>query len=62
MRKDGRRTPGKEVMKERGLLSESERNEWDAHIQEELNLAFGYHEMTSLQSDDMLDWFESHMS
>ena len=60
MRKDGRQTPWKEAMKERGLLSE--RYEWDAHVQEELNLAFGYHEMTSLQSDDMLDWFESHMS
>lgn len=60
MRKDGRKTPWKEALRERGLLSE--RYEWDIHIQEELNLAFGYHEMTSLQSDDMLEWFESHMS
>lgn len=59
MRKDGRKTPWKEALKKRGLSLE--RYEWDAHIQEELNLAFGYHEMTSLQSDDMLDWFESHM-
>ncbi|XP_020265381.1 uncharacterized protein LOC109840953 [Asparagus officinalis] len=60
MRKDGRRTPWREALKERGLLLK--KNEWDNHIQEELNLAFGYHEMTSLQSDDMLGWFESHMS
>ncbi|CAL5406813.1 unnamed protein product [Camellia sinensis] len=32
------------------------------HIQEELNLAFAYHEMTSLQSEEIFDWFESHMS
>lgn len=31
------------------------------HIQEELNLAFAYHEMTSLQSDQIFDWFESHI-
>ncbi|XP_057469622.1 uncharacterized protein LOC130758652 [Actinidia eriantha] len=32
------------------------------HIQEELNLAFAYHEMTSLQSKQIFDWFEAHMS
>ncbi|CAM8887972.1 unnamed protein product [Rhodiola kirilowii] len=32
------------------------------HIQEELNLAFAYHEMTSLQSEDIFNWFESHSS
>ncbi|KAL6951838.1 hypothetical protein U1Q18_001825 [Sarracenia purpurea var. burkii] len=32
------------------------------HIQEELNLAFAYHEMTSLPSQKIFHWFESHMS
>ncbi|GMP32348.1 hypothetical protein CsSME_00006145 [Camellia sinensis var. sinensis] len=32
------------------------------HIQKELNLAFAYHEMTSLQSEEVFDWFKSHMS
>ncbi|KAI3696117.1 hypothetical protein L1987_79126 [Smallanthus sonchifolius] len=31
------------------------------YIQEELNLAFAYHEMTSLQSEKIFDWFESHL-
>ncbi|CAH9099155.1 unnamed protein product [Cuscuta epithymum] len=32
------------------------------HIQEEMNLAYGYHEMTSLQSEQIFNWFESHLS
>ncbi|KAJ6824335.1 uncharacterized protein M6B38_382670 [Iris pallida] len=60
MRKDGRSTNWKEAVKRSGLLPE--KFQWEGHIEEELNLAFGYHEMTSLQSDDMFDWFESHMS
>ncbi|EPS67335.1 hypothetical protein M569_07438, partial [Genlisea aurea] len=32
------------------------------HIQEEMNLAFAYHEMTSLPSPQIFHWFESHMS
>lgn len=32
------------------------------HIQEEMNLAYAYHEMTSLQSEQIFNWFESHMS
>ncbi|CAN6707722.1 unnamed protein product [Malus baccata var. baccata] len=31
------------------------------YIQEELNLPFAYHEMTSLHADRMFKWFESHM-
>ncbi|VFQ84137.1 unnamed protein product [Cuscuta campestris] len=31
------------------------------HIQEEMNLAYGYHEMTSLQSEEIFNWFESHL-
>ncbi|WCJ43515.1 hypothetical protein M5689_024249 [Euphorbia peplus] len=59
MKKDGRATPWK------AALRESEEHLVDKnlvqHVQEELNLAFAYHEMTSLQSEQIFKWFESHM-
>ncbi|CAK9176416.1 unnamed protein product [Ilex paraguariensis] len=60
MMKDGRATPWKAALKQSKihLANKSLVN----HIQEELNLAFSYHEMTSLQSDQIFEWFESHMS
>ncbi|KAG8386739.1 hypothetical protein BUALT_Bualt03G0180400 [Buddleja alternifolia] len=59
MRDDGRAIPWKTALEERNvhLPDKSLVN----HIQEEMNLAFAYHEMTSLQSQQILDWFESHM-
>lgn len=60
MRKDGRATRWKQALRERGFLME--KYELLNHIQEELNLAYGYHEMTSLQTDDIFDWFESCMN
>ncbi|KAK8952088.1 hypothetical protein KSP39_PZI003439 [Platanthera zijinensis] len=59
MRRDGRATPWKEALKEKHFSYE--KNRWVDHIQEELNLAYGYHEMTTLQSGDIFSWFESHM-
>jgi hypothetical protein len=35
---------------------------WANHIQEELNLAYGYHETTSLHINEMFDWIEKHLS
>ncbi|KAF5176020.1 secretion-regulating guanine nucleotide exchange factor [Thalictrum thalictroides] len=61
MRNDGRATQWKIALKKRKTLL-SDKNEWFHHIQEELNLAFAYHEMTSLQTVQILNWFESHMS
>lgn len=59
MKKDGRSTPWKaavresrEVVVDKNLIQ---------HVQEELNLAFAYHEMTSLQSEQIFRWFESHL-
>ncbi|MQL72909.1 hypothetical protein Taro_005247 [Colocasia esculenta] len=60
MRSDGRRTRWKDALKEREPAIE--KYEWADHVQEEMNLAFSYHEMTSLQMEDILRWFESHMS
>ncbi|KAK4438933.1 hypothetical protein Salat_0227900 [Sesamum alatum] len=60
MRDDGRAIPWKTALEERNILlpDKSVIN----HIQEEMNLAFAYHEMTSLQSEQILDWFESHLN
>ncbi|KAJ7542653.1 hypothetical protein O6H91_09G005400 [Diphasiastrum complanatum] len=51
-------------VKKRGVLPEdrSGKLKWEHHIQEELNLAYGYHEMTSLQSDIIFEWFDLHVS
>ncbi|XP_059663327.1 uncharacterized protein LOC132309000 [Cornus florida] len=60
MRNDGRAIRWKAGLRERGMHLPD--GHLAHHIQEELNLAFAYHEMTSLQSEKIFDWFESHMS
>lgn len=59
MRDDGRVIPWKTAIEERNIFLPDK--SLVNHIQEEMNLAFAYHEMTSLQSQEILDWFESHM-
>ncbi|KAJ1375931.1 Alpha/Beta hydrolase fold [Sesbania bispinosa] len=60
MRKDGRQLKWKKVLEEKkNLLLDKH---LVPHIQEELNLAFAYHEMTSVHSDQIFKWFKSHMS
>ncbi|KAF9620614.1 hypothetical protein IFM89_013640 [Coptis chinensis] len=61
MRNDGRATQWKAALKTRKSLY-SDESEWIHHIQEELNLAYAFHEMTSLPTAQILNWFESHMS
>ncbi|KAK4398186.1 hypothetical protein Sango_1294100 [Sesamum angolense] len=60
MRDDGRAIPWKTALEERNILLPEK--SLINHIQEEMNLAFAYHEMTSLQSEQILDWFESHLN
>ncbi|XP_068485511.1 uncharacterized protein [Phaseolus vulgaris] len=60
MKKDGRKIKWKKALEEKKTLLLD--NNLVSHIQEELNLAFAYHEMTSLHSDQIFKWFESHMS
>lgn len=60
MKKDGRATRWREALREGEVILPDEA--LFNHIQEEMNLAYAYHEMTSLQSQEILDWFESHMS
>lgn len=59
MRNDGRAIHWKDTLVERELSLD--KFEWANHIQEELNLAFAYHEMTSLQCEQIFNWFESHI-
>ncbi|KAL5989838.1 hypothetical protein ACLOJK_010733 [Asimina triloba] len=60
MKNDGRAIPWKASIVGTNLLSG--KKELVDHIQEEMNLAFAYHEMTSLQSEQIFKWFESYMS
>ncbi|KAJ0052105.1 hypothetical protein Pint_01439 [Pistacia integerrima] len=60
MRNDGRATHWKEALRESKAIV-LDKN-LVHHVQEELNLAFAYHEMTSLQSEQIFKWFETHMS
>ncbi|KAK9750223.1 hypothetical protein RND81_02G180900 [Saponaria officinalis] len=61
MREDGRVTPWKEALKQSKILLPYD-SKLMHHIEEELNLAYGYHEMTSLQSDQIFEWLKSHIS
>ncbi|CAN6483553.1 unnamed protein product [Victoria cruziana] len=57
---DGRMVRWREALAEKEVLPDN--YEWASHIQEELNLAFAYHEMTSLPMAQILNWFHSHLS
>ena len=59
MKRDGRGTNWKEALKDADPSFDG--HECADHVQEELNLAFGYHEMTSLQIGHIIHWFESHI-
>ncbi|CAN6571219.1 unnamed protein product [Malus baccata var. baccata] len=59
MKNDRRKTRWKEAVRESKIVSLDDH--LTHYIQEELNLPFAYHEMTSLHADRMFKWFESHM-
>ncbi|KAL8152205.1 hypothetical protein V2J09_009965 [Rumex salicifolius] len=54
MKKDGRQTPWIKALKE-SMISLPYETVSTHHVQEELNLAFAYHEMTSLESKEMFE-------
>ena len=61
MKLDGRQTDFESALKERQnqeVLSVLSRvgGSWEHHIREELNLAYAYHEFTSIQSGKILAW------
>ena len=39
----------------------SKNDDWEHHIQEELNLAYAFHEFTSLPTTKIITWLESHV-
>ncbi|KAL6536121.1 hypothetical protein OROHE_012965 [Orobanche hederae] len=60
MRDDGRAIPWKTAIEERNIVLPDK--SFVNRIQEEMNLAFAYHEMTSLECPQIFYWFESHMN
>ncbi|KAL4363676.1 hypothetical protein GQ457_04G001890 [Hibiscus cannabinus] len=60
MKQDGRATPWKDALRDSKINSVEK--DLVHPVDEELNLAFAYHEITSLQSEEIFKWFESHMT
>lgn len=61
MTKDGRFLNWMTLLKRQQVMPEESLKKWELHLLELLNLAYGYHEMTSLQSDEIFKWFDSHL-
>jgi hypothetical protein len=59
LKNDGRSTPWKKAAEEAKVLPEGFKLE--RHVTEELNLAYAFHEFTSLKNGEIFEWFESHM-
>ena len=60
MKNDGRATPWREALKQSNIVLPYG-SKFMHHIEEELNLAYAYHEMTSLQSDQIFEWLITHL-
>ncbi|XP_021773993.1 uncharacterized protein LOC110737958 [Chenopodium quinoa] len=60
MKNDGRVTPWREALKQSDIVLPYG-SKFMHHIEEELNLAYAYHEMTSLQSDQIFEWLKTHL-
>ncbi|KAL0714851.1 hypothetical protein Bca4012_021830 [Brassica carinata] len=58
MKRDGRRTSWRQALSGYKISLEES---LVTPVEEELNLAYAYHEMTSVQSEQIFNWFESHM-
>lgn len=52
---------GKENVELVATLSSQDRN-WKHHVREELNVAYAYHEFTSIPSRKIIAWIESHVT
>lgn len=59
LKNDGRSTPWKKAAEEAKILPEG--FQLERHVTEELNLAYAFHEFTSLKNAEIFQWFESHM-
>lgn len=61
MTRDGRSMNWMMHLKGQQVMPEVSLRKWELHLQELLNLAYGYHEMTSLQSNEIFEWFDGHL-
>ena len=61
MTKDGRSIDWMRHLKVRNAMPEAELRKWERHLQELLNVAYGYHEMTSSQANEIFEWFNRHL-
>lgn len=61
MTADGRSMNWRVPLKGKHVMLEGYYKLWDMHMQELLNLAYGYHEMTSLQSNEIFEWLDAHL-
>lgn len=59
LKNDGRSTLWKKAAEEANVLPEG--FPLERHVTEELNIAYAYHEFTSLKNGEIFEWFESHM-
>ncbi|CAM6094393.1 unnamed protein product [Calypogeia fissa] len=59
MKADGRQSGWKTALRKESVLSDDDFVKWERHLQEEMNLAYAYHEFTSLPSQYIFDWFDS---
>ncbi|KAJ7541592.1 hypothetical protein O6H91_10G066500 [Diphasiastrum complanatum] len=60
LKRDGRTINWQMAVKKRQVLPSGEAGKvkWEDHIQEELNLAYAYHEISSVPSEAILDWLD----
>lgn len=61
MKNDGRVIPWRQALKENNIVLPYG-SAFMHHIEEELNLAYAYHEMTSLQDDEIFEWLRFQLS
>jgi hypothetical protein len=61
MTKDGRSIDWMRHLKVKNAISVTMLRKWERHLQELLNLAYGYHETTSSQVDEIFKWFNRHL-
>ncbi|BBN09541.1 hypothetical protein MPTK1_4g20580 [Marchantia polymorpha subsp. ruderalis] len=60
MKLDGRSSGWIGPVRKRNVLPFAMRRKLERHLEEELNLAYAFHEMTSVPAEAILDWFDAH--
>jgi hypothetical protein len=56
---DGRSMDWKMPLKARQVMPDAHYRLWDMHMRELLNLAYAYHEMTSIHTKEIFEWLNS---